>query len=266
MDWCEAHSVLHAPCQFIFCVTIMPCATSACAGYDFDGTNFKVSAVCAFINMAMNMGSIAVSHFECACARGCATADCGAWKPTKVCSCESGCMCANFFPRDLRGKDTYNDFLAVGVTPKGSAGKCHVMDAYDPEPRLPRARHTAHGWLCGPKLRTGLRTAATAHRAGVEVCSVHVNSKDVTGSDNGSMRAAQDVPHKLCAECASPTLRLLICETAVAHCSRGSDVISTICSRLCQIWQLYHDSMINCACCATFTESNRWGSWQLFYS
>jgi hypothetical protein len=37
-------------------------------------------------------------------------------------------MCGGFYPKNWNGIDLYDNWFAVGVTAKGSAGKCTVME------------------------------------------------------------------------------------------------------------------------------------------
>jgi hypothetical protein len=41
------------------------------------------------------------------------------------------------FPKDFRGFDWRNDYLAVGMTPKGDAGKCTFNDPWGPDAGQP---------------------------------------------------------------------------------------------------------------------------------
>lgn len=86
---------------------------------------------CDFASDADTKGYAVYGHLECACARGCggtkAFSDCGVWKETTECNCDSGCACGGYFPKDFMGKPVYNDYFAIGTTPKGGS-ECSLND------------------------------------------------------------------------------------------------------------------------------------------
>jgi hypothetical protein len=72
------------------------------------------------------------STFECACAKGCTTDDCGVWKAATTCSCNTGCACGGFFPMNFQNVKFYDNIYFIGVTPKGAdASKCSVYEMFD---------------------------------------------------------------------------------------------------------------------------------------
>jgi hypothetical protein len=46
-------------------------------------------------------------------------------------------VCGGFFEDNYNGQDYFNGFYVIGVTPKGSAGKCYVFEPLNQKPSTP---------------------------------------------------------------------------------------------------------------------------------
>lgn len=112
-------------CCVVWLLPTVPTGYETDARYSPEGASIEDMKACLTAVVPLKMVK-PHRYFECACARGCTTPDCGIWKEGTACGCESGCACGGFFKSNIPGFTQWDNYM-IGFTPKGAnASECAV--------------------------------------------------------------------------------------------------------------------------------------------